>query len=141
MILVDSSVLIAYLRGDRTAPAATLHTLETQGIPFSIPIVCAQEVLQGAADEREWELLDDLLSTQRLLSVADPWESHRRAARIFFDCRREGLTVRSSTDCLIAQQTLDADGILLHDDEDYEHIRQVRPLRTLDASRGILGSI
>lgn len=134
MILVDTSVLIAYLRGDDTPAAAALHTLETQDIPFSIPVVCAQEVLQGSADDEEWRLLDEHLSTQRLLPVADPWTTHRNAARIFFDCRRRGLTVRSSTDCLVAQQALDGDAILLHDDEDYERIREVRPLRTLTDS-------
>jgi predicted nucleic acid-binding protein len=53
------------------------------------------------------------------------------AARIFFDCRRRGLTVRSAVDCLIAQLVLEVDGVLLHDDDDFERIRTVRPLRTL----------
>lgn len=131
MIVVDTSVLIAYLRGDRTPAAVSLHALETQGTPFAIPTICAQELLQGSCDEREWRSLRDHLSTQRLLDLRGGWMTHMQAARIFFDCRRQGLTVRSSVDCLIAQQVLDADGILLHDDEDYERIREVRPLQTL----------
>jgi predicted nucleic acid-binding protein len=56
---------------------------------------------------------------------------HWEAARIFFDCRRHGLTVRSSVDCLIAAHAIEAKATLLHNDEDFERIRKVRKgLRT-----------
>jgi predicted nucleic acid-binding protein len=76
-------------------------------------------------------VLDDYLSSQWLLAPDDPWLAHHAAARIYFDCRRRGLTVRSATDCLIAQLVIDNAGILLHEDADFERIREVRPLRTL----------
>lgn len=134
MIVVDTSVLISYLRGDGTRGAEILHELEARGTPYSIPALCCQELLQGAADEAEWDLLEEHLSTQRLLTVESGWDTHRDAARIYFDCRRRGITIRSMIDCLIAQIVLDADGILLHEDDDYERIREVRPLRTLTGS-------
>jgi predicted nucleic acid-binding protein len=34
-------------------------------------------------------------------------------------------------DCWIAQLALEAGAILLHDDDDFERIKQVRPLKTL----------
>jgi predicted nucleic acid-binding protein len=94
-------------------------------------MVCSQELLQGARDEREWRLLRDYLGTQRMLTANDPWAVHTSAARIYFDCRRRGITIRSTIDCWIAQLVLDADGALLHDDEDFERIAMVRPLRIL----------
>lgn len=130
MIVVDTSVLIAFFRGQATAGAARLRQLEERSEPFAVPAVCCQELLQGARDEREWRLLDDYLSSQTLLAPDDPWATHHAAARIYFDCRRRGVTVRSSVDCLIAQLTLASEGVLLHDDEDFEKIRRVRPLRT-----------
>lgn len=133
MVVVDTSVLIAFLRGQRTAPAERLRELELLGEPFALPVICCQEVLQGARDEREWQVLHDYLSSQWLLAPDDPWECHRAAARIYFDCRRQGTTVRSAVDCLIAQLVIDNVGILLHDDADFERIRAVRPLRTLGA--------
>jgi predicted nucleic acid-binding protein len=96
-----------------------------------IPTLCCQEVLQGAANAREWTLLESYLSTQRMLRLDGRWQVHRDAASIFFDCRRNGHTPRSVVDCLIAQQVLDIDGVLLHEDRDYERIRAVRPLRTM----------
>ena len=130
MIVVDTSVLVSFFKGQPTRGAAALRRLELEGIPFAIPGVCCQELLQGARDDREWSLLLSYLETQGLLFPADAWHAHVEAARIFFDCRRKGITVRSSTDCLIAQLAIDNDAMLLHEDQDYERIKEVRPLRT-----------
>jgi predicted nucleic acid-binding protein len=131
VIVLDTSVLVSFFRGRPTPAAVRLRELELAGEPFAIPVVCCQELLQGARDDREWRLLVEYLSTQRWLAPDDVWATHLRAARIYFDCRRRGLTVRSSVDCLIAQLVIDNSGILLHEDEDFERIRQVRPLRTI----------
>jgi hypothetical protein len=53
------------------------------------------------------------------------------AARIFYDLRRQGLTVRSPIDCCIAQASLENDLILIHNDRDFETIAQVRSLQHL----------
>ena len=131
MMYVDTSVLIDLLRGKATPAAEFLASLEANDVPYAIPLLCCQEVLQGARDEDEWRLLHENLSAQRLALPADPAALHWEAARIFFDCRRRGITVRSSVDCLIAAQAIEAKATLLHDDEDFERIRKVREgLRT-----------
>jgi predicted nucleic acid-binding protein len=127
MILVDTSVLIDYLRGKSTPAVAVLAKLDSSNMPFAIPLVCCQEILQGARDENEWRALARVLSTQYQAIPEEPTSLHWEAARIFFDCRRRGVTVRSSVDCLIAAQALAAKAPLLHDDEDFERIRKVRP--------------
>lgn len=131
MIVVDTSVLVDFLKGRNTASARRLERLEFEGTPFALPAICCQELLQGAKDDREWSLILENLGTQKLLFPQDPWFTHVAAARIFFDCRRKGVTVRSSVDCYIAQLVLENDGILLHDDDDFDRIRKIRPLRTL----------
>lgn len=133
MIVVDSSVLIDLLQGRATPATDRLQDLENDRIPLSIPIVCLQEVLQGAKDEREWTLLSEYLESQDLLVPSDTVSTHREAARIYYDCRRKGLTIRSSADCSIAQLVMEHDGVLLHDDDDFDRIQQVRPLKTLRA--------
>jgi predicted nucleic acid-binding protein len=133
VIIVDTSVLIDFLRGGETPGAERLAQLEADDVPFAIPLVCFQEVLQGARDDREWALLDEHLKTQHLLIPEQPLSLHREAARIFFDCRRRGVTVRSTLDCLIAAQALQAKATLLHNDQDFERISSVRPLKTLRA--------
>ena len=131
MIVVDSSALIDFLKGLKTPVTERLRQLEIEQTPFALPAVCYQEVLQGARDEREWRLLTESLDAQKILMPRDPWSTHRDAARIYYDCRRKGLTIRSSIDCFIAQLVLEEDAVLLHDDGDFERIREVRPLRTL----------
>ncbi|SRR6266545_3042601 len=127
MIIVDTSVLIDFLRGATTSAAQRLAQLEADEVPFAIPLVCLQEVLQGARDEREWRLLHDYLASQRLLEAREPLALHVEAARIFFDCRRRGVTVRSTVHCVIAAEVLRNKGTLLHDDEDFERMVKVRP--------------
>jgi predicted nucleic acid-binding protein len=134
MIYVDTSVIIDLLRGTNTPAANLLATLDIDDVPYAIPLFCCQEVLQGARDEAEWRILNENLSSQRLAVPEDLTALHWEAARIFFDCRRRGITVRSSLDCLIAAQALADKATLLHDDEDFERIRKVR--KGLKTERG-----
>ena len=131
MIVIDTSVLIDFLRGSQTAATDLFARMQDDEVPFSVPVICFQELLQGARDQKEWRLLNDYLGTQRLLLPDEPIELHREAARIFYDARRKGITVRSTVDCIIAAQTLRHGGTLLHDDDDFERIASVRALKTL----------
>lgn len=132
MVLVDSSVLIDFFRGRDTPAVRRLAELEAGGeANWALPFVCFQEILQGARDEREWKLLRRTLESQEIVGPREALAVHLEAARIFFDCRRKGLTVRSSTDCLIAALALERDLALLHDDADFDAIGRVRPLRAL----------
>ena len=127
MIAVDTSAVIDLLRNRPTALARNLELLIELGetIGFSAPVV--QELLQGVRDEGEWRVLSRFVASQEVL--LPDGETHRRAAKIYYDCRRAGLTVRSSVDCLVAQLALDRGGFLLADDRDYAAIAVVRPLQ------------
>ncbi len=129
MILVDSSVLISFLKGVKTPATRFLLKIESDKINFAIPNVCIQEVLQGAKGEKSWSIINDYLSTQLIISPKDNIESFKEAARIYFECRKKGLTIRSSTDCLIAQIAIENNATLLHNDKDFLSISRVRPLR------------
>jgi predicted nucleic acid-binding protein len=131
MIVVDTSVLIGLVRKTDTPAVRRLKALEQDGVPWFLPLECVQEVLQGARSDQEWKRLHDNLTSQRLLVPADPLACHVEAARIYFECRRKGITLRGAIDALIAAQVLEGDHVLLHDDEDYERMKAVRGLRTL----------
>ena len=131
MILVDTSVLIPYLKGRETATTAFLDRILSEDVEVALTPEIVQEVLQGARNETEWLTLKRYLSSQTMLFPADPLRSHIEAARIYYDCRRRGLTVRSTLDCVVAQAALEQDVPILHDDRDFEAIRHVRPLKTL----------
>ena len=87
------------------------------------------ELLQGCRDDREWTLLETYLQDQDYIeATADTWVA---AARIYYDLQRQGLTVRSSIDCCIAQLAIEHQLILVHNDRDFETIQRVRSLNCL----------
>jgi predicted nucleic acid-binding protein len=131
LIVLDSSVLIGLFRGHLSPAITRFRDMEREGTPFLLPAMCYQELLQGARNEREWRLLVEYLGSQDLLVPQKAVPTHEAAARIYFDCHRKGLTIRSAADCFIAQLVLEENGTLLHDDDDFESIAQVRPLKNL----------
>ena len=131
MILVDTSALLPYLTGKETPSSVFLERILEEEVAIALTPWIVQEVIQGARDETEWRSLKRYLSGQRVIHPVDPLRSHVEAARIYYECRRRGLTVRSSVDCLVAQTALERGIPLLHGDRDYEAIQRVRPLKTL----------
>jgi predicted nucleic acid-binding protein len=131
MILVDTSALLPFLAGRSTRASETVAKALSEGIEIALTPIVIQEILQGARDEPEWRRLRRYLQTQTILSPRDPMATHIAAARIYYDCRRRGLTVRSTLDCVVAQIAIEHGVPLLHDDRDYDAIARVRALKTL----------
>lgn len=129
MILVDSSVLIAYFRGDENDSVRRMEEILEDGLPFGISPLAFAEVLQGAADEEDFRLLVEYLGSQRFYDLKNGPASYRAAARMYFDLRRKGLAVSSTIDCLIAQTAIDHGLHLLHNDADYDRIAALFPLK------------
>lgn len=129
MILVDTSVLIDFLKGSKTEGSRKLQDILERKIPFGITSFILQEVLQGAASEKGFSLLRRYLSSQRFYHLKDPVDSFTEAAKLYMKCRKKGVTIRSTIDCLIAQTALENNLILLHNDNDFDAISKVVPLR------------
>lgn len=129
MILVDTSVLVDFFKGSGSEAASRFKLVLEQGLNFGITSHVFQEVLQGAGSVKEYNLLRRYLETQRFFHPKDPVDSFAQAARIFFQCRRKGITIRSTIDCLIAQIALEHDLPLLHSDRDFQLMATVIPLK------------
>ena len=43
------------------------------------------------------------------------------------DCRKEGVTVRLTVDCLVAQYAIESELVLLHHDMDFRRMARVVP--------------
>lgn len=128
MYLVDTSVWVNLLR-DRTGQVRTAFEQLVGDEAVFLSRWTQMELLQGCRDEREWDLLRATLEDQDYAEAPPTiWVS---AARLYFDLRRRGLTIRSSVDCCIAQLALDYQLILVHDDRDFEVIQQVWPLQCM----------
>ena len=129
MILVDTSVLIDLFKGASNGPANRMREVLGHQIPFGITSVIYQEVLQGAKSDKEYNLLRDYLSSQRFFHPQDAVKTYEDAARIYFSCRKKGVTIRNTIDCLIAQIALEQDLALLHNDRDFDAMAPIIKLR------------
>lgn len=124
-MLIDTSVLIALFRDRTGAVAAALHEL-LEGRDYCLTRFAQMELLQGARDEKEWLKLADYLADQDYVELED--DGWANAARLYFDLRRKGLTVRSVIDCCIAEVALRHEMTLVHNDRDFATIAKVRAL-------------
>jgi predicted nucleic acid-binding protein len=129
MILVDTSVLIDFFKGKKNAATQIFRRALEQSLPFGITSFIYQEVLQGAKTEKEYVRLRKYLSTQRFYHPKSPLNSFEAAARLYFECRNKGITIRSTVDCLVAQITIENNLALLHNDKDFEAMSAVVPLK------------
>jgi hypothetical protein len=128
MFLVDTSVWIDIFR-DRTLAKRQAFEKLVDANSIVLSRFTQMELLQGCRDDGEWRLLQLYLAEQDY--VEQTVESWTEAARIYYDLRRQGLTVRSTIDCCIAQIAIEYQLTLVHNDRDFETIQQVRSLSCL----------
>jgi hypothetical protein len=126
MMLIDTTVLVDVLRDTTGANARRLLTvLGSEDVAFSR--FTELEMLVGTRDQAEWDHVEGYLASKVVL---DPGPgSWSESARIYFDLRRVGQTVRKVIDCCIAQMAIERNLTLLHNDRDFETIATVRPLK------------
>ena len=129
MILVDTSVLIDFLEGCESAPVDRFVEVLDREIPFGISPLTILEVLQGAANEKDFATLRKYLGSQTVYDLEGGLDSYAGAAKIFFDLRRKGMFLRGSIDCLIAQTAIEHGLFLLHNDSDFDRIAKVSSLK------------
>ncbi len=127
MYLVDTSVWIDYFNEVDNRSTEKLEYIFNHDIEFGITAVIYQEILQGAATTTDFAKLETYLKTQCFYHPLNLLESYTEAARLYFDCRRRGVTVRSTIDCLIARIAIEHNLILLHNDRDFQYIGQIIP--------------
>jgi hypothetical protein len=123
--LVDTSTWIEVFR--KTRPLEL-----TKHVPFDDVVTCLpviQEVLQGFRDERADRLARDAMFALPIVESPLRIEIVEEAAQLYRVARRNGLTVRSSADCLIAACALRHDLEVLHRDRDFPKIAAVSALR------------
>ena len=125
MILIDTSVWIQVFKDKQGTEAQRIQIwLDEREVVLTR--FNQLELLQGCRDDKEWLLLSNYLEDQTYIEASvETWQA---AARIYYDLRRQGLTVRSPIDCCIAQIAIENELLLLHNDKDFSVIHQMRPL-------------
>jgi len=125
MILVDTSVLIDYLKGSDNSSVRALDSIIDHAIPYGINDFIYQEILQGARSTEEFQKLKDYLETLPFYGLQFGKASYERAAYLNFVCRTAGVTIRSTVDVLIAETAIENDLFLLHNDKDFQNMSTI----------------
>ena len=125
MILVDTSIFIGYFRNLEETPYDKMNYIIDNDIPFGICYYVYQELLQGAANDREYGLLKEYLETLPFYDLRYGKESFEKAASMYMNCRKKGITIRSTIDLIIAEIAIENNLFLFHDDNDYTNISKI----------------
>jgi len=125
MYLVDTSVWIDYIKGVDCAHVTFLDSLLQTPANIGISDLIYMEIIQGAQNQQNFDRLSNYFSLQQFYCFQDSQKSHQQAAKIYFNCRRKGITVRSTVDCLIAQCAIENKLTLFHHDRDFKQMGTV----------------
>jgi predicted nucleic acid-binding protein len=118
MILVDSSVWIAHLRGQAT-PATTKLEAAAEREPLLVGDLILLEVLQGARDNAQAARIERALREYAIVSLLDD-RLAAQGARNYRRLRGLGITVRKTADIIIGTFCIEHGHSLLHEDRDFE---------------------
>jgi predicted nucleic acid-binding protein len=128
LILVDTSVWIDYFKGTISAQTDKLDQL-LGSEPLAIGDLILTEVLQGFADERDFNRVRKMLTS--LLVELGGEEIAIQAARNFRALRVLGVTVRKTIDTVIATRCIESGYDLLHNDRDFDPFAKHLGLRVV----------
>jgi predicted nucleic acid-binding protein len=125
MILVDTSVLLDYLKNIENEKCKIFQDILERKIPYCITNYIFLEILQGAKMDKEFEVLQEYLGSLPFYDLTEGKLSFEKVAKLNLQCRGVGVTVRSTIDLILVQIALEHDLALLHNDRDFDNIASV----------------
>ncbi len=129
MLIVDSSAWIDFFAPSGLArpQVAALREALLSDQEIGLPDVVRLEVLSGVRNDAVLTKITRSFDALTRVRAGDAdWDA---AAMLYRHCRRQGITVRSVIDCLIAQLCLRERASLLAIDRDFERIVEQSALR------------
>lgn len=133
MIVVDTSVWVDLFAGRDTPQTTYLSQCLNDGDEdIALTDIVLTEILQGLRTDREVQRVEERLSVFDVLRLRD-LSDFRRAAALYRSARRRGVTVRRTSDCLIASVCVREQVPLLHTDNDFDHLARTSELEAVKA--------
>jgi hypothetical protein len=129
MILIDSSVWIAYFNGVINPETDRLDSL-LGVVPVGTGDIMLTEVLQGFRHDSDFAVAKDLLSSIPIYNMLNTELAYKSADNYRW-LRKKGFTVRKTIDTIIATFCIENDFALLHCDKDFWPFHQTLNLRNV----------
>ena len=127
-MIVDTSVWIDFFNGHPSSQAQRLTQAIEDNEPIGLPGLVLTEILLGLPNDAEAKRIAQLL--EAFNNVPEPSRAdHIAAAALYRACRTQGVTIRSTIDCLIARLCLRDDQSLLAKDRDFVRIAEKTSLK------------
>ena len=117
MILVDTSVWIDYLNGTQSRHTDTLDIAIVEGVVAMGDLIFL-EILLGIRDDREYRMTKQSLETLEQLEMFGKGMSEK-CAENYRVLRKKGITIRKTTDVIIATYCIEQKLPLLFSDQDF----------------------
>jgi len=133
MILADTSAWVEFDRATGSAVDQRMTELITADGALAVTQPVMMEVLAGARTKTREDQLRRLLLRFELLHF-DAVTDFDAAARIYRQCRQDGITPRGLLDCMIVTVALRGGVAVLSHDVDMERVAEVIGLRLDEAS-------
>ena len=132
IILVDTSVWIDFFNSYESQETQTLLDLIDQEMEIATCGVVVAEFMQGIRDKNTLKALDQQFRDMQWLTPREP-DTYLEAAVLFRALRNQGITIRSTIDCLIARLAYENNASLLSRDRDLKMIIDsgILPLKSL----------
>jgi predicted nucleic acid-binding protein len=125
VIIVDTSILIGYFKGNEGPPYDKMDYIIDNDIPYGIDSHIYLELLQGAKDKSEYAILKEYLNTLPFYELKRGKQSYENAALMYIKCREKGITIRSTIDLIIAEIAVENNLHILHDDDDFTNMAKI----------------
>ncbi len=122
MVLVDTTVWIDLFSAQPGGQVKSLENLIEEREDICVCGIILTEVLQGIRKDSEYRKTRDLF--RNLIFLPMQYSVFLRAAEIYRQLRRRGITIRRSLDCIIASVAIENDVPLLHNDKDFMFIEK-----------------
>jgi len=129
-VLVDTSVWIDFFNKKQVPQVHQLDDLLLNDKRICICPTIIQEVLQGLNMGSYYNRILHNLMMQEIL-ICEPVTAAVKAAELYNELRKKGVTVRKSNDCLIAFHAIHFNARLLERDRDFQLIAQHTSLQLL----------
>lgn len=123
MILSDTSVWIDYFNGQQNIHTNKLDELLSSELVIIGDIILA-EILQGFRNDNDFQQAKDALIRLHCYSISNR-EIAIKSAENYRTLRKKGITVRKTTDLLIGTFCIENKIPLLHNDKDFNSLKEL----------------
>ena len=128
MVVVDTSVWVDYFKNKENSKTKLLEKILSSNKQIVLPGIIYVEILQGIKTDKKFKEVKEILDDLIFLPMENK-KTYLKSIEIYRICRKNGITIRKTIDCLIASVVLENNFEFLHNDKDFDSISKFFSLK------------